>query len=279
MRVTAYPVGMFDLAAYLRERVSLIDAELDRILPPETEPPARLHEAMRYSVFSGGKRLRAVLCLAAAEAARGGVGSPALAAAAAVELLHAYTLVHDDLPDMDDDAERRGKPSTHVAFGADIAILAGDALQALAFETAARAPVPAAIPPNRLVIELARAAGSRGVVGGQVEDLAAIECAPAPDALRFIHEHKTADLFRAALRMGALAAGAAPETLAALTDYGLRFGLAFQITDDLLDGTPGYPRSDAEDHIKRALAALDMPRLHHTEPLTALAEFILERKS
>ncbi|MBN1556928.1 MAG: polyprenyl synthetase family protein [Lentisphaerae bacterium] len=268
---------MFDLTAYLRERAAAVDAELDRVLPPESEPPAGLHRAMRYSVLSGGKRLRAVLCLAAAEAAAPGRPAP-FAAAAAVELLHAYTLVHDDLPDMDDDAERRGKPSTHVAFGPALAILAGDALQALAFETAARAPVPAPYPANQLVLELARAAGSRGVVGGQVEDLAA-DALPDPGTLRFIHEHKTADLFRAALRFGAVSAGAPPEALGALTEYGLQFGLAFQITDDLLDATPGYTRADAEDCVRRAHAALRTPALAETGPLAALADFVLERKA
>jgi geranylgeranyl diphosphate synthase, type II len=265
---------MFDLPTYLRKQAACIEAALEAALPPAAEPPVPLHEAMRYSVFSGGKRLRPILCLAAAEAC--GATAPAMPAAVAVELLHTYTLIHDDLPCMDDDDIRRGKPTVHRAFGEAVAVLAGDALQALAFEQAAAGPVPAA-----LVGELARAAGSRGVVGGQAADLAAAGRAPAPAEIDYIHRNKTAALFRAALRLGALAADGDPKALHALSDYGENIGLAFQITDDLLDGTPGYAHADGR-HRARALtdaavAALQHPALRQTEPLRALAEFLLGR--
>jgi len=224
---------MFDLAEYMAVRRATVVAALDAHMPGEETPPAVLHKAMRYSVFSGGKRLRPILCLAAAEA----VNAPAdraLYPAVAVELLHTYTLIHDDLPCMDDDKLRRGKPTSHVVFGEANAILAGDALQALAFEMAA-GPEDAGLPSRQLVSELAHAAGSRGVAGGQVADLAAAESMTDEPTVGFIHLHKTADLFRAALRMGGLAGEASARELEALTEYGVQLGLAFQITDDLLD--------------------------------------------
>jgi geranylgeranyl diphosphate synthase type II len=220
---------MFVLETYLNEKRSAIEAAIDLALPSADTPPARLHEAIRYSVLTGGKRLRPILSLAAAESVGADRGS-VLPAAMAVELLHTYTLIHDDLPCMDDDDERRGRPTSHKVFGEANAILAGDALQALAFELAARS----AIDPGKVVLELARAAGSQGVVGGQVADIAAGNNMTR-EQLAFIHEHKTADLFRAAVRMGAIAGGASEEQLANLTTYGANIGLAFQIIDDILD--------------------------------------------
>jgi geranylgeranyl diphosphate synthase, type II len=220
---------MFKLSDYLDARRAMIELALGDALPKETTAPLRLHEAMRYSVLSGGKRLRPILAIAAAEC----VGADAVAVvlpAIAVELLHTYTLIHDDLPCMDDDDERRGKPTSHKVFGEANAILAGDALQALAFELAAQAPAA----PDRVVIELAQAAGSLGVVGGQVADIAAGDFMTL-DELEFIHQHKTADLFRAAIRMGAIAGGTSETQLADLTTYGANLGLAFQIIDDILD--------------------------------------------
>jgi geranylgeranyl diphosphate synthase type II len=225
-----------DATAYVEERIALVNAELDRRLPSAAEPPRRLHEAMRYSVMAGGKRLRPLLCLAAAEAA-GASPARALTPAVALEILHTYTLIHDDLPAMDDDALRRGRPTCHVVFGEALAILAGDALLTLAFEWLARESAPTPHPPGRLSLELAEAAGSLGVVGGQVEDLEAEGQPPDADRVRRIHERKTAALLRAAARMGAIAAGAPESVLAALSLFGDRLGLAFQIVDDILNAT------------------------------------------
>ena len=287
---------MFDLDVYLAERRRVVQAALEAEMPPATAPPAMLHSAMRYSVFSGGKRLRPILCLAAGEAA-GGTPAAALRPALAVELLHTYTLIHDDLPCMDNDDLRRGRPTSHKVFGEANAVLAGDALQALAFELAARTVPPAAYPVAALVAELAAAAGSRGVVGGQVEDLAAAGQAVTAARLEFIHRHKTADLFRAALRMGAMCGNAGAAELAALTAYGVNLGLAFQIADDLLDAppagappppgkteltclavwTPAEARAKAEALAAAATRALDGTDPARSEPLIAIARYVIAR--
>jgi len=287
---------MFDLQAYFDERCQCIDRELDAAMPAEDVPPHVLHEAMRYCVFSGGKRLRPMLCLAAAESV-GADPASAMLPALAVELLHTYTLIHDDLPCMDDDDMRRGKPTCHVAFGQANAVLAGDALQALAFELAARAPIPEGTRPAALVLELARAAGSRGVVGGQVEDLALLEGTPTRESVDFVHEHKTAALFRVAVRMGALAGGASQAALAALSTYGSRLGVAFQIADDLLD-KPGQPQEAADAQLSPYLAVYGIEQAGHTarqlideslqalaglraegtDAMTAIARFVISRK-
>ena len=292
---------MFDLQHYLDDKIRLINAALDRQLPAETERPTTLHKAMRYSVFAGGKRLRPVLCLAAAEASSL-ANATALAAALAIEILHTYTLIHDDLPSMDDDALRRGKPTLHVVVGEANAILAGDALLTLAFEWLAEVHAPSPYPPNQLSLELAQAAGSRGVVGGQVEDLAA-EGRPAdPDTVDYINRHKTAALLRAAVRMGGIAAGAGDRDLAALTAYGDAIGLTFQIVDDILNETStaatigkavgsdrgrgkmtyvavhglAAARERARQLTEDAVAALQsLPG--NREPLTALARWMTER--
>jgi len=214
-----------------------VEADLDRFLPPEAEEPAALHRAMRYAVFAGGKRLRPALCAAAAGAVSDGVPDAAWRCAAAIECLHTYTLVHDDLPAMDDDTLRRGRPTVHVAFDEATAILAGDALLTLAFEILAATPAPAPHAPGALALELARAAGSRGVVGGQSADLAAEGRPATAAAVEWIHARKTGALIRAACRMGAIAAGAGAAALDALTRYGECAGLAFQIADDVLDAT------------------------------------------
>jgi len=222
--------------------------------------------------------------------------SPALNAALAVELLHTYTLVHDDLPCMDDDDMRRGQPTVHVKYDEATAILVGDALLAMAFELAAGTAVPPPYPAGLLVSELALAAGSRGVVGGQFEDIA---CAPdTADAatIEFIHRHKTADLFRAGVRMGAISAGAGTRDLELLTEYATAIGLAFQIVDDLLDaGDTGHAAADKElsclsvysvdearhlaaSHIAAATRAVTtLPG--HTTPLTAIAQYSLTRNT
>ena len=284
---------MFDLDFYMKKRRRAIDAVLDREMPAPDRRPTELHRAMRYSVFSGGKRLRPILCMASAEAL-GGPAESAWRPAAAIELLHAYTLIHDDLPCMDNDQTRRGQPTVHVAFGESCALLAGDALQALAFAVAARTPTPRPAVVADLIGELAQAAGSTGVVGGQVEDLAAVGTAPAPETIDFIHARKTAALFRAAVRMGARVAEADPAQLAALTDYADALGVAFQITDDLLDGTPSSAgqaqeasclqimapsaaREKARALIDKACAALELFNAAAAAPLQAVASRIVNR--
>ncbi len=222
----------FDLAAYLADRRAWAEAALEAFVPAADIRPARLHAAMRHSLFAGGKRLRPILCSAAAEAC-GADHDVARCPAAAIECLHTYTLIHDDLPCMDDDVLRRGRPTCHVAFGYATALLAGDALQALAFRLAAQTPVQAA----EIVRDLALAAGSTGVVGGQQEDLDSEHLPPDPGRLRYIQLHKTADLVGTACRMGALAAGRTPAELAPFTDYANAVGEAFQVADDILDVT------------------------------------------
>lgn len=227
---------MEDLNKYMEDVRSLVELKLDDVLPGPRVRPIELHSAMRYSVLGGGKRVRAILCVSAC-AACGGSADKALSVAAALEILHAYTLVHDDLPAMDDDDVRRGRPSCHKAFGEAEAILAGDALLTLAFELLAGADVPEPHGASRLVLELASAAGSRGVVGGQYEDVKSGDQVDSEEALVYIQSHKTADLIRAACRMGGVVAGASPLELDALDTYGGDIGIAFQIVDDILDET------------------------------------------
>ena len=223
---------MFDLQTYLADGARWIERELDRLVPATATRPADLHAAMRHSLFAGGKRLRPILCAACAEAC-GAPRAAALFPAAAIECLHTYTLIHDDLPCMDDDDLRRGVPTCHKVYGEATALLAGDALQALAFELAAQTPVAAL----EIVRELAAAAGSRGVVGGQVEDMLGERQPPDAERLRFIQQHKTGDLIVCACRMGVFAAGGSPAALAAATRYAAALGEAFQIADDLLNET------------------------------------------
>lgn len=214
-----------------------VEEDLDRILPPASEPPETLHRAMRYAALGGGKRIRPALCAAAAECIAGRVPDSAWRAAAAIECLHAYSLVHDDLPAMDDDMLRRGRPTVHIAFDEATAILAGDALLTLAFEVLAPIPVPGPHPAGALSFELATAAGSRGIVGGQSADLAGQGRTATAESVEWIHARKTGALIRAACRIGAIAAGADEASLAALSRYGECAGLAFQIADDVLDAT------------------------------------------
>ena len=225
----AEPTPFVERMTDYRERVH---AMLDRVLPPATEPPQRLHEAMRYAVLNGGKRVRAVLVIATGETLRADAArlEPA---ACAVELIHAYSLVHDDLPSMDDDDLRRGVPTCHRAFGEATALLAGDALQSLAFEILAHAPAPDT---GELVRTLARASSSRGMAGGQAIDLEAVGRVLTLDQLERMHLLKTGALIRASVRLGALCAGARdPDVLDRLDEYARCIGLAFQIRDDVLD--------------------------------------------
>ena len=225
-----------NLHAYLASRQKAIDRALNRFLPKETEPPATIHKAMRYSLFAGGKRLRPILCLAATETC-GGKTADALPLACATECIHTYSLVHDDLPSMDNDDFRRGRATCHKVFGDGIAVLAGDALLTIAFEIAARARPTRRYSMSRIVGEIASAAGSRRLIAGQVADLEA-EGKPADHALvRYIHENKTAAMLTSAVRLGAMSANADEKKLIALTKFGRALGLAFQVIDDILDVT------------------------------------------
>lgn len=227
---------MSDLKTYLADRCAFVDAMLDRLIPSAETAPATIHKAMRHSVFAGGKRLRPILCMAAAEAAGGSKESAAFAACA-VECLHTYSLIHDDLPSMDNDDFRRGVPTCHKVYGEGVAILAGDALQALAFEILVKTPVTVRYGAGALVAELARTAGSLHLVGGQVADLEGEGQKLPLEALRFIHENKTAALLTTSLKLGGMSADCTAEELQGLHEFGMATGLAFQIIDDILDVT------------------------------------------
>jgi len=227
-----------DLAVELQPLVTRVEEGIERLLPAASEPPARLHGAMRYAMQSGGKRLRPVLVLASSELFGGAGAADPLPAAVAVECVHAYSLVHDDLPCMDDDDLRRGRPTLHKAFDEATALLAGDALLTGAFEILAGAYSGNARLGASLVAELADAAGSRRLIGGQMEDLLAERShrASAED-LKFIHLNKTAAMIEASFAMGAMCGGAAEPSVADLRAAGRELGLAFQIVDDILDAT------------------------------------------
>lgn len=275
-----------DAEAYLSERASAVNALLDRTVPGVDEPPVALHRAMRHLLLPGGKRLRPALACAAAEA----VGAPpthALPVAGAVELVHTYSLVHDDLPCMDDDLTRRGLPTVHVAFGEAVAVLAGDALLAAGFELLTGAP---GSPELRLaaLAELARAAGARHLVAGQVDDLLLSQTPAEAGVVEGIHRRKTAALFRAAVLGGGILGGAHAEACEGLRGFAEALGLAFQITDDLLDrdedgacslvrviGAEAAGRR-AEALLAEALAALE-PFGERAEPLRELARYAVRR--
>jgi len=224
------------LKAYLAARQKSVDRALDRFLPKQDVPPATIHQAMRYSLFAGGKRLRPILCLAAAEAC-GGKISDALPLASAMECIHTYSLVHDDLPSMDNDDFRRGRATCHKVFGEGIAILAGDGLLTIAFEIAARAKPTRRYSMTQIIREIASAAGSRKLIAGQVADLEA-EGQPANRSLVcYIHENKTAAMLTTSVRLGAMSADAEAKKLSAVTKFGRSLGLAFQVIDDILDVT------------------------------------------
>jgi geranylgeranyl diphosphate synthase type II len=295
----------FDLKAYLTARVRQVDEALERVLPPDSVQPPSLHRAMRYSVQAGGKRLRPVLVIAGAEAV-GGTAEQVMETACALEFIHTYSLIHDDLPAMDNDDYRRGRLTNHKVFGEAIAILAGDALLTLAFKLIALngARTGDARVIASLVTDIADAAGTDGMVGGQVVDIESEGKAVSADTLDYIHTHKTAALIRASLCAGALIAGATPAQRAAIGTCGDALGLAFQIVDDILDvegsteelgKTAGkdaqqqkatYPayhgleasRAKARMLIEQAKRALD-PLGERAEPIRALADFIFERRS
>lgn len=224
-----------DVQEYMQDRIPLVDAALDKLVPSAEEPPLALHAAMRHLLFPAGKRLRPMLAMAGAEAV-GGSSQHALPMASAVELIHIYSLVHDDLPCMDDDALRRGRPTVHVLYGEAIAVLAGDALQSLAFEVLALAAKrDNAFAVTQALARLAATAGSRQLVGGQADDLVYDPSDLNPAGIEGVHIRKSAALIAASITGGALLAGAGEQQVAQLGSFGLELGVAFQIADDLLD--------------------------------------------
>jgi len=296
----------FRLEDYLSERKAKIDEALDRLLPGEESYPPEIFRAVRYSLFAGGKRLRPILCLAAAEAV-GGKADAVMPAACALELIHSYSLIHDDLPAMDNDDFRRGRLTSHKVFGEGIAILAGDALLTEAFCLLTRRERMPGIPPERLLdvaAEAAEAAGFFGMVGGQALDILSEGEAVDLEKLQRIHRMKTGALLCFSLRTGAILTGASPSELDALSDYGRQIGLAFQIADDILNvegdrallgkgtgsdaarGKVTFPalmgvaasRARAEELILRALGAIASFD-ERADPLRGIAGYILRRRS
>jgi len=292
-----------NLKAYLGSRQKEIDRALDRYLPKASTKPATLHKAMRYSLFAGGKRLRPILCLAAAEACGGKIKN-ALPLACALECIHTYSLVHDDLPSMDNDDFRRGRPTCHKVFGDGIAILAGDALLTIAFEIVSSARPAPRYNMSILLREVAVAAGSQKLIAGQVADLEAEGRNVKRDELRFIHENKTAAILKTSVRLGAMSANADAKKLRAITQFGHGLGLAFQVIDDILDLTQTseilgksagkdvaakkatYPavigleksRAEAGRLTRQAHDALSVFAGSKAQALHALANYLLERE-
>ena len=226
----------FSLNRYLDRSIKQVNAALNRHLPKASAKPKTLHESMRYSMFAGGKRLRPILCMAAAEAC-GGRASDSLILGSAVECIHTYSLIHDDLPGMDDDDLRRGMPTNHLVYGEGIAVLAGDALLTLAFELANQAKPTKRYKQNGFVGELAKTAGHAQLIAGQVADLEGEGMPVSRAQLRYIHERKTSALLTCSVRLGGMSANATPRQLQALTNFGYYVGLAFQVIDDILDVT------------------------------------------
>lgn len=224
------------LEAYLKQQQKKVDQALDRFLPKEKTLPPTIHRAMRYSIFAGGKRLRPILCLASAEAC-GGNSNDALPLACAVECIHTYSLIHDDLPCMDNDDFRRGRPTSHKVFGEGIAVLTGDALLTIAFEMAAQSKPQKRYSHAVIIREIASASGSLQLIAGQVMDLEGEGKKTSPQKLQQIHERKTAALITASLKLGAMIANATSTQLKNISEFGHALGLAFQIIDDILDVT------------------------------------------
>jgi geranylgeranyl diphosphate synthase, type II len=296
-----------DLKVYLKEQCACIDEALDCFLPRETELPHSIHKAMRYSVFAGGKRVRPILMLAACQAVGGDTGR-AIPAACAMEMIHTYSLIHDDLPAMDNDDFRRGNPTNHKVFGEAIAVLAGDALLTEAFKLASDPRFTDGCEPSGLLAvihEIATCAGSYGMVGGQVADMESegrhdIDLA----TVQYIHTHKTGALIKASVVAGALLGGATGQQLAAITRYGEAAGLAFQIADDILDiegtteeigkdagsdearGKATYPavmglaaaKAEAQSMMDEALRALKIFGAE-ADTLREIAHYIVKRRS
>jgi geranylgeranyl pyrophosphate synthase len=268
--------------AYVVDRRARVDAALAEVLAlSSANDPGRLREAMRYAVLDGGKRMRPIVTVAACEAAGGSV-ERALPAACAIELVHAYSLVHDDLPAMDDDVERRGKPTVHVAFGEDKAILVGDALLTLAFEVLAQG-LPGRRSEGRVaeaVVKLARHSGIDGMVGGQAMDLEAGQDIRDLELLEAVHAKKTGGLYAASAAMGALLAGADDATVERLERFGLGFGIAFQHADDVLDDDQPALRDKAlarTDQLVAQCLSLVAGHGEAADPLRAIAAWVQER--
>ena len=291
----------FDLSAWVSACSKAVDQALDRFLPKATARPATIHAAMRYSLFAGGKRMRPALLLAAAEAC-GGKASEAMPLACAVECIHTYSLIHDDLPAMDNDDFRRGKPTNHKVYGEGIAVLAGDALLTQAFEIAAQANAWPRYSHRDLMLEIARASGSLQLIAGQVADLEGEGKELSVPQLRYIHERKTSALLCCSVRLGGMSANCTPSQLQALTDFGYNVGLAFQVIDDILDVTQStetlgktagkdvaaqkatYPRLVGLDQSRKIAARLTAKAFGALKPfrgravaLEALAKYLLER--
>lgn len=293
-----------NLKEYLAARIARVETALERWVPPETTPPSTIHRAMRYSLFAGGKRVRPVLCIGAAEA----LGREPLGiedAACTLEMIHTYSLIHDDLPALDNDDLRRGRPTNHVVFGEAMAILAGDSLLTLAFEVLGKLPHASSDVRARLVAELATASGTvGGMIGGQVHDIEGEGQPPTAELLEQIHRAKTGALLRCSVRMGAIYAGATDGELKELSSFGEHIGLAFQIVDDILDveeSSETLGKTAGKDQAQQkitfpAVYGLDRSKIMaeqereaaHTalqpfgaaaEPLRALADFIVKRKA
>jgi geranylgeranyl diphosphate synthase type II len=293
------------LKAYLQDRQKIVEEALEHYLPGEDNIPADIYKAVRYSVFNGGKRIRPILCLAAAEAVGGDLG-PAIPVACSLELIHAYSLIHDDLPAMDNDDFRRGKPTCHKVFGEDIAILAGDALLTEAFVLLSGMEKVRLSAERRLAViqEIAQAAGICGMVGGQALDVLSGKFTPDENTLREIHRRKTGALIVAAIKSGAIISNAGKDKIQALAEYGINVGLAFQIADDILNvegdrelmgketgsdaarGKLTYPSLMGLDAAKEKLAKyIDAAEVslsdfdERARPLILIARYIMERKS
>ena len=291
----------FDLSAWVKSRSRAVDRALDGFLPKGTARPATIHQAMRYSLFAGGKRMRPALVLAAAEAC-GGSDAEAMPLACAVECIHTYSLIHDDLPAMDNDDFRRGKPTNHKVYGEGIAVLAGDALLTQAFEIAAQARSWKRYSHQDLILELAKASGSLQLIAGQVADLEGEGKKLSVAQLRYIHERKTSALLCCSVRLGGMSANCTPAQLQALTDFGYHVGLAFQVIDDILDVTQStetlgktagkdvtaqkatYPRLVGLEKSKKIAAQLTGKAFAALKPfrgravaLEALAKYLLDR--
>lgn len=302
-RIRSYSSVSEEVQACLNRCSERVNRALDRLLPSASTRPATIHKAMRYSLFAGGKRMRPALCLAAAEAC-GGKEANAMPLACAVECIHTYSLIHDDLPAMDNDDYRRGKLTNHKVFGEGVAVLAGDALLTQAFEIAAGCRGWPRYSHQAVVLELAQASGSLQLIAGQVADLESEGKRISEKELRFIHERKTSALLCCAVRLGGMSANCTPAQLKALTAFGYHVGLAFQVIDDILDVTQSseqlgktagkdaaaqkatYPaivglkrsRAIAKRLTERAFDAL-RPFRGSAGTLEMLATFLLERQS
>lgn len=291
-----------DIKDLIQNSVQLVEARLNELLPPADAAPSQLHQAMRYSIFAGGKRIRPLLCLEAAKAC-GDENQVALDAACALETLHTYTLIHDDLPSMDNDDLRRGRPTNHKVYGEGVAILAGDALLTEAFAMLTRVPSNLGYSTGDYVKELAHQTGSLKLIGGQVLDLEGEGRTLSIEELRAIHNGKTTALILASIRLGAMAANASTEQMQALSTYGANLGLAFQIIDDILDVTSSpevmgksigkdakvakstYPamvgleqaRIEAQELTAAGRAALNVFPADKRENLLAISDYLLNR--